>query len=100
MFIRSSDQLPTVTVLKRFPVEGVSFADVTQANVGRRFAVVLWWTLAHWLLHACAFWLGVRAVGLPPTAGGRCGLAAGGRSRIGRFARAPSRRQCTWRRRS
>jgi uncharacterized protein (TIRG00374 family) len=30
----------------------------------RRFAAVFGWTLAHWLLHAFAFWLGVRAVGL------------------------------------
>ena len=30
----------------------------------RRFAVVLWWTLAHWLLNALAFWVGFRAAGM------------------------------------
>ncbi|HEU4722614.1 MAG TPA: lysylphosphatidylglycerol synthase transmembrane domain-containing protein [Gemmatimonadaceae bacterium] len=30
----------------------------------RRFAVVLWWTLAHWLLNAFAFWVGFRAAGM------------------------------------
>ena len=29
-----------------------------------RFAVVLWWTLAHWLLNALAFWVGFRAAGM------------------------------------
>ncbi len=29
-----------------------------------RFAAVLGWTLAHWLLHATAFWLGFKAVGI------------------------------------
>ncbi len=29
-----------------------------------RFAAVLGWTLAHWLLHAFAFWLGFQAVGI------------------------------------
>ena len=29
-----------------------------------RFCVVLWWTLAHWLLNALAFWVGFRAVGM------------------------------------
>ena len=29
-----------------------------------RFAAVLGWTLAHWLLNALAFWLGFRAVGM------------------------------------
>jgi uncharacterized protein (TIRG00374 family) len=28
------------------------------------FAEVLWWTLLHWLLNACAFWLGFLAVGV------------------------------------
>ncbi|MGH7663061.1 MAG: lysylphosphatidylglycerol synthase transmembrane domain-containing protein [Gemmatimonadaceae bacterium] len=30
----------------------------------RRFAVVLGWALAHWLLNALAFWIGFRAVGI------------------------------------
>jgi hypothetical protein len=30
----------------------------------RRFAVVLGWTLAHWLLNALAFWVGFRAAGM------------------------------------
>ena len=30
----------------------------------RRFAIVLWWTLAHWLLNALAFWVGFRAAGM------------------------------------
>jgi hypothetical protein len=30
----------------------------------RRFAVVLWWTLAHWLLNAFAFWVGFKATGM------------------------------------
>ena len=30
----------------------------------RRFAAVFWWTLVHWLVHAGALWLGLRAVGL------------------------------------
>ena len=30
----------------------------------RRFALVLAWTVAHWLLNAAAFWVGFRAVGL------------------------------------
>ena len=30
----------------------------------RRFAVVRWWTLAHWLLNALAFWVGFRAAGM------------------------------------
>jgi glycosyltransferase 2 family protein len=29
-----------------------------------RFAVVLWWTLLHWLCNALAFWVGFRAVGM------------------------------------
>ncbi len=29
-----------------------------------RFAIVLWWTLAHWLLNALAFWVGFRAAGM------------------------------------
>jgi uncharacterized membrane protein YbhN (UPF0104 family) len=31
---------------------------------GRRFVAVLWWALAHWLVHALALWIGFRAVGL------------------------------------
>jgi uncharacterized protein (TIRG00374 family) len=30
----------------------------------RRFALVLWWTLAHWLVNALAFWVGFRAAGI------------------------------------
>ena len=30
----------------------------------KRFAIVLWWTLAHWLLNALAFWVGFRAAGM------------------------------------
>ena len=30
----------------------------------RRFAIVLWWTLAHWLLNAFAFWVAFRAAGM------------------------------------
>lgn len=30
----------------------------------KRFAIVLWWTLAHWLLNAFAFWVGFRAAGM------------------------------------
>lgn len=30
----------------------------------RRFALVLWWTLLHWLCNALAFWVGFRAVGM------------------------------------
>jgi hypothetical protein len=30
----------------------------------RRFALVLWWTLLHWLCNALAFWIGFRAVGI------------------------------------
>ncbi|HUQ19770.1 MAG TPA: lysylphosphatidylglycerol synthase transmembrane domain-containing protein [Gemmatimonadaceae bacterium] len=29
-----------------------------------RFALVLFWTVAHWLMNALAFWLGFRAVGI------------------------------------
>jgi uncharacterized protein (TIRG00374 family) len=29
-----------------------------------RFLAVLWWTIAHWLVNALAFWLGFRAVGI------------------------------------
>ena len=31
----------------------------------RRFAEVFWWALLHWLLNACAFWIGFKAVGVP-----------------------------------
>ena len=30
----------------------------------RRFVLVLWWTLLHWLCNALAFWVGFRAVGI------------------------------------
>jgi uncharacterized membrane protein YbhN (UPF0104 family) len=30
----------------------------------RRFLAVLWWTIAHWLMNALAFWLGFKAVGI------------------------------------
>jgi len=30
----------------------------------KRFLAVLWWTIAHWLVNALAFWLGFRAVGI------------------------------------
>ncbi|MDP9176947.1 MAG: flippase-like domain-containing protein [Gemmatimonadota bacterium] len=29
-----------------------------------RFLAVLWWTIAHWLMNALAFWLGFKAVGI------------------------------------
>ena len=29
-----------------------------------RFAAVMWWTLAHWILNAAGFWLAFRAVGI------------------------------------
>jgi len=29
-----------------------------------RFVAVLWWTIAHWLMNALAFWLGFKAVGI------------------------------------
>jgi uncharacterized protein (TIRG00374 family) len=31
---------------------------------GTRFVVVLWWALAHWLVHALALWIGFAAVGI------------------------------------
>jgi uncharacterized protein (TIRG00374 family) len=31
---------------------------------GRRFLVVLWWAVLHWLVHALALWIGFRAVGI------------------------------------
>lgn len=31
---------------------------------GRRFALVLWWAVAHWLVHALALWIGFQAVGV------------------------------------
>jgi uncharacterized protein (TIRG00374 family) len=31
---------------------------------GRRFLAVLWWALAHWLVHALALWIGFQAIGL------------------------------------
>ena len=30
----------------------------------RRFTLVLWWTVLHWLCNALAFWIGFRAVGM------------------------------------
>ncbi len=37
----------------------------------RRFAIVFWWTVVHWLVNAAAFWLAFKAVGVnvPASAG-------------------------------
>lgn len=46
------------TALTRFS------AGLSVLKSPRRFLAVLWWTIAHWLMNALAFWLGFLAVGI------------------------------------
>jgi uncharacterized protein (TIRG00374 family) len=43
----------------------LAFADgLSVLRSPRRFVLVLWWTLLHWLCNAFAFWIGFQAVGM------------------------------------
>jgi uncharacterized protein (TIRG00374 family) len=56
-------------VLPRMEARTVTLVDQAVGGLrvlrdGRRFLLVLWWAVAHWLVHALALWIGFRAVGL------------------------------------
>lgn len=59
----------TRMVLPRMEARVVSLVDqavggLTVLRDGKRFLLVLWWAVAHWLVHALALWIGFHAVGL------------------------------------
>ncbi len=56
-------------VVPRFAARIEGFADQALGGLAvlrdaRRFALVLWWAFAHWLVHAVALWIGFLAVGM------------------------------------
>lgn len=62
-------------VAPRYEARGRELLQAFAAGLGvlrspRRFLLVLWWTLLHWLVNGLAFWLSFKAVGVrvPPSA--------------------------------
>jgi len=56
-------------LLPRFEDVAVGFVETAMGGLavlrdGRRFVAVLWWAAAHWAVHALAFYIGFRAVGI------------------------------------